>query len=201
MTPFDFRYTVPFQAESAISAYSVMEGNGTTTTGGIVVIKARVYQAGAPPKVILINGPCDIVSGKHGTASMGFVPTPILASGNIAAGSACGPSHNSASISTGYPGFVALAAAASNKVWALRNPGPTTARATTVNSVANTANSWSCDGVVAISGLCPVVNAAATITVTPMSAGWVIDADKAGLVVYDEVAALWRPVDYPCSTA
>jgi hypothetical protein len=120
MTPFDFRYTVPFQAESAISAYSVMEGNGTTTTGGIVVIKARVYQAGAPPKVILINGPCDISSGKHGTASMGFVPTPILASGNIAAGAACGPSHNSASVSTGYPGFVALAAAANSKVWALR---------------------------------------------------------------------------------
>jgi len=198
MTPFDFRYTVPFQAESAISAYSVMESNGTTTVDGIVVVKARLYQAGVPPKVILINGPCDIASGKHGTASMGFVPTKVKSSGSINAGSACGPTHNAAEVQSGYPGFCAIEAASGNTVWAIRTPAATMARATTVNSVVSSASSWDCDGVVAITGLCPVADANTTITVTPMSAGWTIDIEAVGLVVYDEAAALWRPVDFPC---
>ena len=193
----DPKYPVPFFAESTMPACAIMEANGVTTKNDIVCIKVRAYQAGPPPKVLLVNSPSSVNASTYGKATLATAGL-VRAAGSVNAGSFCGPTHNSTSLTSGYPGFIAVGAGANTTTWVIRQEEPTMVRATTVNAVLANAASWTCDGVVAITGLCPVQGSGNTITITPMAAGWTLDADAIGLAVFDEAASLWRPVDFPC---
>ena len=170
----DIKYPVPFYAESSMPACAVMEANGVTTRHGHVCVKARAYQAGPPPKVLLINGPSAVSANSYGSASMASMGI-VRAAGSVNAGSICGPTNNSTSLSSGYPGFVCVGAGAGSTSYVVRQEEATICRGQATANVTVNTTTFNCDNVVCLSGLVPVANSNSTLTVGNVFGDYICD--------------------------
>ena len=156
-----------FTPNAAVAAFAVMESTGTTTNQRKVVVQTQQYAAGDPRKTIWINGPQNVASGEYGLATMALgYPAVALGSSSIDAGDHVGPSDGSWELSTGYPGFVVIGTGpVSGTVVVIRRQQITVCRGKAVGAVSAAAASFTADNVTAETGLSPVANSSATLTV------------------------------------
>lgn len=160
------RQWVPFTATVAVAAHAVMESTGVALVNGHPVIQCRQYQAGDPRKTLWVNGPQDVAANGYGSCTQAVgIPVYVKASGAIAAGDICGPTHSTWTLTADYPGFRAIAAAASDLVLAVQVAENTRCRGLLTANMATTDSTITVDNVRALCGLQPVVNTADTLTV------------------------------------
>ena len=161
------KYHILFKPSADIPAYAVMESTNSETVGGEICVDTRKYVAGAPKKVILVNGPLAVSSGKYGRCALAADrPLAILYDTSISAGQICGPTNGATGLSPAYPGFTCIGPGpVSGTVVAQRETQPTLCRGLLAAALTTTTASVSVDNVVALSGLVPVANTSATLTV------------------------------------
>jgi hypothetical protein len=189
---------VPFKPDAAVPASSVMEVTGTTTSLGVTIYTTQKYSAGDPRKVILTNSYQDVAADEIGYATLGLMqPVYVASTGSIAVGASCGPTDSSWVLTTDYPGFIAVEAAASNLVLVVRNPAPTICEGLAVGAVADTDGTYSVDNVKALSGLVPVANSSATLTVQNTFSDDIDDNGKV-FFAWHESRNRWETLDVTC---
>ncbi len=186
---------VPFTPNAAVAAHAAMKVTGTTTLNGEVVYQTRQYQAGAPPKTVLINGPQDVASGSYGMAStaMGH---PMAALCSESSG-IVGPSHNSWTLTTAHPGFFVLGAGAvSGTAMVLRVCSGTKVKGLAVGAVAGT-SPFNIDNVSTMTGLEVVENSSSTVSIVNTFTD-TLDDNGVVTATYNETDTQWETDDVAC---
>lgn len=156
---------IPFRPDTTVAPYAVMESTGKEDSLGDIIVTTQQYSGTDPRRTILVNGPAQVTGGQVGECSLAIVlPVYVKSTGSIAAGASCGPVPGTWTVASGYPGFRAIDAASDGRVFAVREVKATIVKGLATSAVNGDAT-FTIDNVYAISGLQPVANTSATLTI------------------------------------
>jgi hypothetical protein len=183
-----------FRPDAAVPAYGIMESTGYEDSLGHYILTTQKYAAGDPRKLILVNGPSDVASGNVGCCSTALaLPVEAKATGSIAAGASCGPTDADWTLTTGYPGFVAVAAAASGLVLIIRQPQVTVVRGQSTAAVNTSDGTFTIDNVESISGLSATSGSGGTLTIQNF-VGLAAENNAITLAFWNEADTQWEGI-------
>ncbi len=190
--------SIPFTPNAAVDAFAVMEANGTVVVNDKTFVKTKQFTAGAPPKLIYVNGPMDVASGAYGQCSLAMgVPAYAKATSTINEGGICGPTDSDWTLTADFPGFIALAADANGVVLVVRDPGPTICKGLLDGVLADTDATATVDNVVAMSGIVPVAAASDELTVQNQH-DWDGDNDAVCEFMWNYTDGQWEMLQISC---
>lgn len=188
-----------FKPNAVVAPYAVMETTGTEVLGGgmSVALLTRQYQAGDPRKALVINSHWAVKANEFGRGILA-TQAPVIILGSGSAGASVGPSNASWVLATGHPGFRMIGdGPVANTIFAVREFAPTVCEAILKGAMVVADPTGTVDNVVALSGLDPVANAAAELTVQNTHS-WDVDDDATCEIKWNESDNQWEFTQAQC---